>query len=170
MSGSMEHSQIRACSIATMQRSSRAAHQPCEVYVCACVRVRVRACVCVSVVKIAKDTTRPLVLHRHAVGIFCHKHTNKQRRWRAKYVRLLARERTSCIEQNICDTADPALSNFTRLLLKTAEHTFVRASPSPSSSLLCCIWLLLSAWCNAFKLRSLHALHRTAWLLRDVIN
>ena len=41
---------------------------------------------------------------------------------------------------------------------------------SPSSSMLCYTWLPLLAWCTAFKLCSLNALHRTAWLLRGVIN
>ena len=41
---------------------------------------------------------------------------------------------------------------------------------TPSSSMLCYTWLPLLAWCTAFKLRSLNALHRTAWLLRGVIN
>lgn len=44
--------------------------------------------------------------------------------FRAKMARLLMRERTACIAESQCNVTDAALTNFTRLLLKTSEHTF----------------------------------------------
>lgn len=38
-----------------------------------------------------------------------------------KLARLMMRERTACSD---CDYSEPAITNFTRLLLKTTEHTF----------------------------------------------
>lgn len=44
--------------------------------------------------------------------------------WKSKMMRLLTRARTRCITSGACDRTDPAITNFTRLLLKTTEHTF----------------------------------------------
>ena len=44
--------------------------------------------------------------------------------WKAKMMRLFTRARTGCIEAGDCDSSDPAIANFTRLLLKGTEHTF----------------------------------------------
>ena len=43
---------------------------------------------------------------------------------RQKIARLMKRERSACVAAGTCDPGDPAIANFSRFLLKTAEHTF----------------------------------------------
>lgn len=38
--------------------------------------------------------------------------------------RAVLRLRTECIEQNLCNSSDPAFERFNRMLVKVAEHTW----------------------------------------------